>query len=448
MTIYHGQALQDKFVLNILKKKKNGTFLELGANHPIDINNTYTLEKDFGWSGIMIEFDEKHLKDYEEHRKDSVHVISDATKIEYKKLLEENNMPKNIDYLQIDLDAGNGSTMEALEKMDSEIFDDYKFATITFEHDYYCAGDYKSTREKSREIFKKRGYVSVFNDVHDREPDVVYEDWYVHPDLVDMDYVKKLKINNVPRYIDNNMTGKSIDWRSICYEDDVKITYSIQVCNESRELFSLLNFLVKTIDYVDNIHVVVDSLHKTDKVQKVLDYFKKHITVFERPFDSFYKNACYHKEVATGDYIFGIDADEMPQELLIKSIKQVISTTDSEVVFIPRINIHPGMTQEFLHTCKQFKVNEMGWINWPDFQGRIYKNVDHIKWSDEIHTKLTGTDKAIGLKPTPQLAMWHIKSMEKQQSRWIENEDSKKGYCDGGFDIAPPSSDNIYDELM
>ena len=138
----------------------------------------------------------------------------------------------------------------------------------------------------------------------------------------------------------------------------------------------------------------------------------------------------------------------MPQELLIKSIKQVISTTNSEVVFIPRINIHPGITQEFLHTCKQFKVNEMGWINWPDFQGRIYKKADHIKWSDEIHTKLTGTDKAIGLKPTPQLAMWHIKSMEKQQSRWVENKSSDKGYCEGGFDIAPPSSDNIYDELM
>ncbi len=60
-----------------------------------------------------------------------VYMSGDATKIEYKKLLEENNMPKNIDYLQIDLDAGNGSTMEALEKMDNEIFDDYKFATIT-----------------------------------------------------------------------------------------------------------------------------------------------------------------------------------------------------------------------------------------------------------------------------------------------------------------------------
>ena len=70
---------------------------------------------------------------------------------------------------------GNPFTCDQ-EKMDNEIFDDYKFAVITFEHDYYCAGDYKSTREKSREMFKKRGYVSVFNDVHDREPDVVYED--------------------------------------------------------------------------------------------------------------------------------------------------------------------------------------------------------------------------------------------------------------------------------
>ena len=90
----------------------------------------------------------------------------------------------------------------------------------------------------------------------------------------------------------------------------------------------------------------------------------------------------------------------------------------------------------------------MNWINWPDFQGRVYKRADHITWSDQIHTKLTGTDKVIGLNPTPQLALWHIKSMEKQQSRWVENKSSVKGYCDGGFDIAPPSSDNLYDELM
>jgi hypothetical protein len=93
-----------------------------------------------------------------------------------------------------------------------------------------------------------------------------------------------------------------------------KFTYSIQVCNESRELYSLLNFLIKVIDKEDNIHVVVDSLHKTDKVDKVIDHFKDKISVFERPFDTFCKNASYHQSIATRDYIFGLDADEMPQE--------------------------------------------------------------------------------------------------------------------------------------
>ena len=258
MNAFYGQAKQDKYVMEILKYKKCGTFLELGANHPITINNTYFMEQNCNWKGIMIEFDKKHLEEYKTHRPKSVHVMEDATKIDYKKLLVENDMPKNIDYLQIDLDAGNGSTIDALQKMDDTILEEYKFATITFEHDVYCAGEYKSTREKSRDIFKKRGYVCVFKDVHDKNPDVVYEDWYVHPDLVDMEHVNKIINMNEKKYIKNNLTGHSIDWRSIRYESDPTITYSIQVCNESRELYSLLNFLIKVIDKEDNIHVVVD----------------------------------------------------------------------------------------------------------------------------------------------------------------------------------------------
>ena len=60
----------------------------------------------------------------------------------------------------------------------------------------------------------------------------------------------------------------------------MKITYSIQVCNESRELYSLINFLLKVIDEEDIIQIIVDSLHKTDKVDKVIDHFKEKISVF------------------------------------------------------------------------------------------------------------------------------------------------------------------------
>ena len=219
----------------------------------------------------------------------------------------------------------------------------------------------------------------------------------------------------------------------------MKITYSIQVCNESRELYSLVNFLLKVIDEEDNVQVIVDSLHKTDKVDKVIEHFKDKISVFERPFDTLYKKACFHKEVSTGEYIFQIDADEMPQEKLIRNLKNIITETEAEIFFIPRINIHPGITQSFIDYYK-FNINEAGWINWPDYQGRLYKNCEGITWTDELHSKLTGSNKVQGIVAKPELALWHIKSMEKQESRWQDDGEE--------LTIFPPSKENLYDMLM
>lgn len=222
----------------------------------------------------------------------------------------------------------------------------------------------------------------------------------------------------------------------------MKLTYTIQVCNESRELFSLLNFLSETIDHEDEINVVVDSEHTTEKVERVLEHFKERVQVFKRPFDNFHMNAQFHIEKATGDYIFGIDADEMPQELLIKNVKRIINESKAEIIFIPRINIHPGITQDFIDFYN-IKMNKMGWVNWPDMQGRIYKNAPHIKWTEEVHTKLYGSDKVIGLEPEPTLALWHIKSMEKQMSRWKHN--GKEG---NDTIFSSPNGENLYDILM
>jgi hypothetical protein len=215
----------------------------------------------------------------------------------------------------------------------------------------------------------------------------------------------------------------------------MRLTYTIQVCNESRELFSLLNFLSKTIDEEDEINVVADSINVTDKVEHVLDHFKERINVFKRPFDQFHTNAQFHIEKATGDYIFGVDADEMPQEILIKNIKKIIKDSGAEIIAVPRINIHPGATHEFIEKSK-FNVNDVGFINWPDFQTRVYKRCDHIKWTDELHTKLTGSDKVVGIQADPKLALWHVKSIEKQESRWDDS---------GGFKTPTGS---LYDLLM
>lgn len=213
--MFNGQAEQDKFVLNILKNKKKGFFLEIGSNHPININNSYILEKNYEWNGIMVEYENKWLNDYKKFRPNSIHIINDATKIDYKNLFEINNVPLNLDYLQIDLEANNGSTLNTLKKLNSEVMDKHKFATITFEHDIYHT-NYLNTRLASRKIFEDRGYVIVFSDINNRGVNP-YEDWWVHPELVDIEYVNLIKEKNKNKYEFNNATGKSINWQNIEY---------------------------------------------------------------------------------------------------------------------------------------------------------------------------------------------------------------------------------------
>ena len=196
----NSQAGQDAFVLSCLRHKRDGTFVEIGSHEPILINNTYVLESQYNWRGIMIEYEEKFLEAYQTHRPQSHHVIQDATTIDYAKLFEEAKMPSIIEYLQVDLEVNNQSTITVLEKLHSEVMDNHKFATVTFEHDIYT-GDHFNTRSRSREIFESRGYVRVFSDVsNEGRP---FEDWYVHPELVDMEYINSIK------------TDTSLEWSEI-----------------------------------------------------------------------------------------------------------------------------------------------------------------------------------------------------------------------------------------
>ena len=215
MNNFNGQAHQDKFVLNVLKRKTNGFFLEIGSNDPVHINNSYILESVYNWKGIMIEYDPKFLPRFQMKRPNSIHVIHDATQIDYKTLFESNNVPINIDYLQIDLEVGNGSTIQTLQKLDNEIMNTYKFATVTFEHDIYRS-NFLNTRIVSREIFSRHGYVCVFEVTEDNG--FPYEDWYVHPDLVDMEYVRSLQSRNASKYPHSTKHGIScISWQDIEY---------------------------------------------------------------------------------------------------------------------------------------------------------------------------------------------------------------------------------------
>jgi len=157
---------------------------------------------------------------------------------------------------------------------------------------------------------------------------------------------------------------------------------------------------------------------------------KDNLTVISRNIEIFHNFKC------SGDYIFLIDADEMPQETLLKRVKEIINETKGDVIMVPRINIHPGSTVEWL-TKNQFKANEMGWINWPDYNCRIFKNdPTKICFANSLHESITGYENRVTLNPIPELAIWHIKSVEKQDNRWD----------DGKYVV--PDKQNLYDDLM
>jgi hypothetical protein len=201
ITNFKGQAAQDAFVLWVLKGKRDGYFLEIGSNDPITINNSYILEKEYGWKGIMVEYASNYLQKYLEHRPTAIHIMEDATQVDYNEVLQQLAPPgKVVDYLQIDLEVSNDSTMGALLQVEKTMEAGYKYAVVTFEHDIYSNAVYK-THPRSREVFAKHGYVRVFSDV--KNMNNPYEDWYVHPDLVDMSRIEEVR------------TEESLEWTDI-----------------------------------------------------------------------------------------------------------------------------------------------------------------------------------------------------------------------------------------
>jgi hypothetical protein len=190
----YSQSGQDLFVLAATNNKHHGYFLEIGSNHPSYNNNSFLLETQYKWKGLMVEYDKSFETSYKTLRSNSIYVIDDARVVNYREILDSNNFPTNMDYLQIDLDVDNKSTLDTLRLLEQRVFDKYKFATITFEHDIY-SGNFFDTREISRKIFEKRGYVLAFPDVTvywngKHQP---FEDWYIHPDLVSNEFINKIK---------------------------------------------------------------------------------------------------------------------------------------------------------------------------------------------------------------------------------------------------------------
>jgi GR25 family glycosyltransferase involved in LPS biosynthesis len=194
----YSQAYQDMFVLAILNGKRNGTYLEIGAQEPFYQNNSALLETEFDWKGTSIEIREDLCKMFAEQRKNQI-LCKDATKINYERLIDDMNVGTDLDYLQVDCEPSK-TTFEILTAIP---FEKYRFAVITYEHDH-SVDITSSYREKSRRFLKSYGYELVVKDVAFND-EYTFEDWWIHPDLVNPDIVSQMKsvdtdVTNVVKY--------------------------------------------------------------------------------------------------------------------------------------------------------------------------------------------------------------------------------------------------------
>ena len=180
------QSMQDMFVLMALDGKRQGVYVELGADLPRIINNTYLLETEFDWAGVSFEYDAEKVAFFNTIRRNKC-ICTDATTFDFKFLFEQRNYPKQIDYLQLDLDPAEG-TLAALKKLP---LDDYRFTAITYETDVYRAG--ADVQDEEIEYLKSYGYELVVRNVaNEGNP---YEDWWVDPNVVDRAIIDKLKMD-------------------------------------------------------------------------------------------------------------------------------------------------------------------------------------------------------------------------------------------------------------
>jgi len=197
----------------------------------------------------------------------------------------------------------------------------------------------------------------------------------------------------------------------------MKISYGITVHNEAEELQKLLEVLNKNIDKEDEIVVCVDG--DDEKVEAVLgEYLSENkAIVYKRKLDG---NFAEHKnsviEKASGDYIFHIDADEYPNEILIQQLKEILKINEVDLIWIPRVNTIEDMKEEHIQIWG-WRVTEKGWVNYPDYQARVFRRDKSIRWTRPLHEYITGCKTYAHLPPHEELSLYHPKTIQKQEKQ-------------------------------
>ena len=196
----------------------------------------------------------------------------------------------------------------------------------------------------------------------------------------------------------------------------MKISYAILACVELVELNKLLPFLKKYKRKEDEIVVLLDDTTYTALVEEVAEKYADKVKY--RSLDNDFasqKNALI--EMCDGDYIFNIDADEIPHTNLMENLGELLENNSHiDVFYVPRVNTVAGITQEHIHEWR-WHVNDKGWVNFPDPQMRIMKNLSSIRWKGVVHEILRGHNTFVHLPHEEKWSIYHHKDIKRQEKQ-------------------------------
>lgn len=241
----------------------------------------------------------------------------------------------------------------------------------------------------------------------------------------------------------------------------MNISYAITVCDEFVELRKLLSSLTQRINLGDEIIILIDSGNfKSEEIKNWLDTYnstslyniKIHLSEFKGDFAK-HKNLL--NSYCSCDYIFQIDADELPPDTLIRQLPKIIETYPSvDLYYVPRINIVENITLDYVKS-QRWNISKLDTfvdgknienvsngsldllthynliisndnsfveyyepiVNLWDYQSRIYKNSSNIEWVGNVHETIKGSKQHVMLPANESYALYHYKSFEKQQAQ-------------------------------
>jgi len=194
------------------------------------------------------------------------------------------------------------------------------------------------------------------------------------------------------------------------------ISYAVTVKDELKELRELMSKLELIQEITDEVVVVMDtSCNDADVKEYLLQPYRKCKTYsyeFNADFSAM-KN--YLNSKCTSDWIFQLDADELPDDILLMNLHDILDANlDVDAIWVPRVNKVTGITQEHINMW-HWNVDEQNRVNWPDFQCRLYRNKPEIKWVNKVHEQLTGYKRMSHLPQDQNFSIWHIKDIKRQE---------------------------------